>query len=174
MDDEPMPKTKAELLELIAQERSALEQVIAQLSEAQLTTPHPESGWSVKDHLAHIVMWERSITALLQYQPRWEAMGLDTATVRASSIDQTNDTLYRMHKDRPLSEVMAMFHDSHRHTLEVLNSLDDEALFKSYAHYQPNEQRDDRDAPIINWIAGDTYAHYAEHRKWIGEQVGKG
>src|SRR5258706_2365113 len=51
------PKDKTELIERIRQEYAALERTIGELHEEQMTAK-PESGWSVKDNLAHIAAWQ--------------------------------------------------------------------------------------------------------------------
>ena len=51
--------------------------------------------------------------------------------------------------------------------LTTLAGLSDEDLFKTYSYYQPDEPGDDSGDPILNWIMGNTYEHYAEHQAWI-------
>src|SRR5688572_25512497 len=75
-----LPTTKAELIDQLANGRKHLEELIASLSEDQLMR-YGSDGWSVKDHLAHLAMWEVGMAALLRKQPRWEAMGLDREAV---------------------------------------------------------------------------------------------
>jgi hypothetical protein len=161
------PLRKAELLERMEQGRTVLEQAISRLSEAQLTTSHPDTGWTIKDHLAHLGAWEVGIAALLRRQPRWAAMGLDEVTVEAHEMDDLNAILYQRHKDRPLSEVLAYFHETHRQMRAALAQLTDEDLFKTYSYYQPDEPGEDSGRPILDWVMGNTYEHYAEHLEWI-------
>jgi hypothetical protein len=168
MDDQFEPKNKSELLERMERARTGFEQAIGQLSEAQLTTPHPDSGWTIKDHLAHLAAWEAGIAALLQRQPRWEAMGVDEATAENHEMDDLNDIIYRQHQDRPLAEVRTYFDEAHRQMLAALSLLSDEELFKPYAYYEGEKASDDNDTqPVINWISGNTYEHYEEHQGWI-------
>ncbi|HLF24735.1 MAG TPA: DinB family protein [Anaerolineae bacterium] len=164
-EPEATPRSRAELLERIRQSHAAFEQMIRALSEAQLTTPGADDGWSVKDHLAHLAAWQRGITALLRRQPRYAAMGLERPGPDAS-FDDLNAVLYQHSKDRPLSEVLADFRAAHQEMLSVLGSLSDADLLKPYSHYQPGEREDNRD-PIVNWIEGDSYGHYEEHLPWI-------
>jgi hypothetical protein len=167
MSDETRPQTKSELLARMAEARAPLEQAVSQLSEAQLTTVDIQSGWSIKHHLAHLAAWEIGIAALLQRRPRWEAMGLDEATVASHETDDLNAIIYQQNKNRSLAEVRAYFHEAHQQMLMALASLSDEDLFKTYSYYQPDEPGDDSGDPILNWIIGNTYEHYAEHQAWI-------
>jgi hypothetical protein len=169
MSEQTLPQTKVELLARIAQGRAALEQALSQLSEAQLTTRKDQNGWSIKDHLAHMAAWEIGIAALLQRRPRWAAMGLDEAAVSNHETDDLNDIIYRQHKGRPLAEVKAYFEEAHRQLLAALNHLSETELFKPYAYYDESETDDDN-RPIISWVVGNTYQHYAEHQAWIEAQ----
>jgi hypothetical protein len=166
MSESSLPQTKTELLARMAQGRSTFEEALGRLSEAQLIHPDPASGWAIKDHLAHLDAWERGIAALLQRQPRWAAMGLDEAAISDHDETGINDLIYRQNKERPLADVLADFHEAHRQMLAALDRLSEAELFKPYAYYKGEDPGDDT-RPIIGWIAGNTYEHYAEHQAWI-------
>ena len=161
--NQELPKTKIELLKQIAQARLALEESINALTHAQLTTPNPHSGWSVKDHLAHLATWENGIVALLQQRPRWQTMQVEQA-IPAQGFDALNDIIWQRHQQQTVAEVMDFFHQTHRQLLAVLAELGDEDLLKPYSHYQPTEARDNSDQPVLAWVASNTYEHYAEHQ----------
>jgi hypothetical protein len=158
-----MPRTKAELFQRIQQAQAALEQTISQLTAVQMTTPGPNGGWSVKDHLAHLATWETGLAALLEQHPRYSAMGFDETTYLNSGLDDLNAIIYKRHKDRPVTEVLTDFRRAHEQVLAALARLSDTDLFKTYPHYQPHEPGEDSGAPILQWIVGNTYEHYTLH-----------
>jgi len=172
MNDETIPPNKAALLTYIVESRTALEQALSRLSEEQLTTP-AASGWAIKDHLAHLAAWEVGIAALLQRQPRWAAMGLDEATIAQHEMDDWNEMIYQQNRERSLAAVRHYFEASHRQLLAVLDRLADEELFKPYAYFAGGQAEDDDTRPIIGWIIGNTYEHYAEHQGWIEAALGE-
>lgn len=165
-ESQPLPKDKSQLMERIREGREALQAIIGRLSEAELTTPGPPDGWSVKDHLFHVAVWERSLTALLQGRPRHAAMGVD-AEAYFRGADAINALVYQRNSGRSLSEARAEFEQSHSDLLDVLDGLTNEDLFRTYSHYQPDEPGEDSGAPIVGWIAGNSYEHYFEHQAWI-------
>src|SRR5207249_3693099 len=53
-----------------------------------------------------------------------------------------------------------------------LGEMSDADLRRSYNHYQPNDPRDPNDdRPVVEWVGGNTYEHYAEHIGWIDQLV---
>lgn len=161
-----LPKNKADLLDQLSNGRKHLQELVDALNDDQILFQGAD-GWSVKDHLAHLAMWEVGIAALLRKQPRWEAMGLDRDSVNLHDTHSMNATLDRKLKDLSLVAVKDLFQRSHRMLLTVLGELSDDDLQKTYSYYQPDEPGKDSGAPIIGWIVGNTYGHYNEHVEWI-------
>jgi hypothetical protein len=168
-DQRTDPRTKAELLERIRRSRSALEELLRSLSEGQLTTPGA-NGWRIQDYLAHLAVWELGIAELLHRRSRFAAMGIDQALYLAGGQDEINLILYNGHAGLGLTQVMERFRSAHRRMLEALDALSDEDLFKPYASYAPKGFEDWQD-PVINWIIGNTYAHFDEHRETIQDML---
>ncbi len=167
-DERPVqPQDKAELLDRIDRARASLNEVIARLGDTQLVAPGPDGRWSVKDHLAHLAAWELGIAALLRRRPRFAAMQLDEQTYLNTDANGLNTIIHQQNQGRSLGEVRLVFREAQRELLTALDSLTDADLFKTYSSYQPDEPGEDSGAPIVGWIAGNTYEHYDEHRGWI-------
>lgn len=159
----PDQQTKAQLLSDIAASRAKFEALINSLSDEQLTTPGPDGGWSVKDHLAHLAMWEVGVAALLRRQRRWEAMGLDETKVKSMSEDEINAEIEATHKGLSLVEVKDLFARAHRDLVAAIESLGDGELYKGMNYFLP----DASSRPVIHLILGNTNGHWDEHAEWI-------
>ena len=124
-------------------------------------------GWAVKDHLIHIAAWEHSLIALLEGADRHHAMGV------GSDVDETdaiNAAVWAMHRNKTPEEALDYFHQTHALMLKLLRTMSDDDLRLPYNHYQPHEPRDAADnRPAVDWVAGNTYEHYAEHIDWINQ-----
>ena len=166
-----LPRDKAELLERIQAERTALDETLARLSEMQLVAPGEYEGWSVKDHLAHLAAWELGIAALLRRGPRYAAMGLDENTYLNAGTDGINAAIHERTNDLSLADVLAGLRQAQAELLDALAPLSEADLAKRYSHYQPDEPGKDSGAPVVRWIAGNTYEHYAEHVAWLAEHA---
>jgi hypothetical protein len=121
--------------------------------------------WAVKDHLVHIAAWELSLLALLDGHDRKKAMGVPNAS---DETDDINEAVWLLHRHQTPEQVLAFSRDTHAAMLKRLREMSDADLRRSYNHYQPNDPRDPGDdRPVVEWVAGNTYDHYAEHIGYI-------
>lgn len=152
---EPIETSWAELADLVDQ-----------ISAASGLTTVGADGWTVKDHVAHVGAWERSLLALIVGQSRAAAMGVSET---AEGTDAINEEIRKLHaKDTP-EEALAYFRDSHAQMVAELGKLSDADLQKPYSAFQPSEPDEKR--PVVGWVAGNTYEHYAEHIAWINHLI---
>ena len=125
--------------------------------------------WAIKDHLVHIAAWELSLLALLEGEDMRTAMGVPGA---AEDLDSLNEAIWLAHRHETVEEVLEFSRQSHERLMSRLGAMTDADLRRSYNHYQPNDPRDPGDdRPVVEWVAGDTYEHYAEHTGYIDQIV---
>ena len=123
--------------------------------------------WAVKDHLVHIAAWERSLIGLFDGEDRKTAMGVAEA---ADDTDSINEAIWLAHRHETPEGALAYWRDAHAALMQRLSAMSDADLRRSYNHYQPNDPRDPNDdRPVVEWVASDTYEHYAEHIGWIDQ-----
>src|SRR5438309_11962267 len=116
---------KAILLQRIEASWASLDELTAELTQAQRTTAGPD-GWSVKDHLAHLAAWNLSLVALLEGRDRDAAMGV--WDVPNEDVDVVNDLLHRRYLDLVVDEVEAMQMGSREMVREAVARPTDEDL----------------------------------------------
>lgn len=157
-----VPRKEA-LVRRLRESRAKLEETVGRLSDARMARPGPD-GWSAKDHLAHVAIWEESLLALLEGRDREAAMGLEPTPTW--DLDAANAAIYERHRGLSLSTVRDLSQETHARVLAALARLTDADLLRPYAHYQPNDPPHNP-KPVIGWIDGNTWEHYAEHARWI-------
>jgi uncharacterized damage-inducible protein DinB len=143
-----------------------LSELVAKLGPEGLTRTGPD-GWGVKDHLAHVAAWEHSLLALFEGRDRPSAMGVREPL--EENPDAINDAIWKLHQDQTPQEALKYFWETHARLTAVLGKLNDADLQKPYSHYQPSDADEKR--PVIDWVAGNTYDHYAEHIGWINQLI---
>jgi hypothetical protein len=160
------PTTKAELLDRINSSYAALEQTIAQLSDKQLTIPI-DGSWSAKDLLAHITAWGQVMMHFHVGDRSFEDVTkLTSVPYPTTPVDQINEAFYARDRDIPLAQVLQSFRSSHQELLAMLGSMPEADLFKPYT--PPGRGT----GQLIEWIIGDSYDHYDEHRATMEHLLG--
>jgi hypothetical protein len=129
-------------------------------------------GWAVKDHLTHIGAWELLLLALLEGRERNDAMGIVEAD--DANTDAINDSFWKLHRHETPKQAVSYFKDAHAQLVAGLLRLKPGDLERAYSDYRPATLgQDGTDRPVMDWVAGNTYDHYAEHIAWIGELAAK-
>jgi uncharacterized protein (TIGR03083 family) len=154
------------LIERIESSWNELTDLVAKLGPDALTRTAGD-GWTVKDHLAHVGAWEHSLLGLIEGGDRLQAMGVHAPV--NEDTDAINEAVRQLHSSESAEQVMEYFRDSHSKLMAALAKLSDADLLKPYAHYQPSAP--DRQQPVSDWVAGNTWEHYAEHIGWINQLI---
>src|ERR1700730_8580793 len=114
------------------------------VDEATAAEVVAETGWSVRDHVAHL--------------SAWEAVELARAEGRSGLPEQLNvlwEAAWRGRRRASVSEALEMFAHVHRRLVAVLTDTPDAILRRPWHPAYP-------DSLAAN-IARNTYRHYAEH-----------
>ena len=156
--------TKADLLAEVLECWDDFQAFLASLTPALMTGPTDAAGWSVRDHVMHLAIWEKGVEGLFGGQVRYEAMGLDAEAWASGDFDRMNASMRDATAALSLDEVMLTFRDTHAALMARVAALSDETLNLPYRHYQPATTGE---APIYKTVMSDTFQHYAEHRPWI-------
>jgi Protein of unknown function (DUF1706) len=111
--------TKSELLASIRRERATLDALVASLSEAEMIAPELDVGWSVKDAVAHISVWERRCAGWLEAVARGET----PERPEVQDVDGANARDYAAAKDTGPATVLAQSRESHAALLRSVEAL---------------------------------------------------
>jgi len=160
--------SKAELLDEMDAGWQELTTYLDGLHSTDFTTNTDAAGWTVKDHVMHLAVWEDGVWAVLTGKNRYEHMGLDKATWDSHDYDRINAVIQQFHQDKPLAEVRQHLQDVHARLVATIDSLSDTDLQQPYSHYQPDYDWND---PVIAWIINNSYTHYREHIPWMAAIV---
>jgi len=161
------PRDKAELMQRIEREWTALQRAIEGLGDEQMNVPDT-GGWSIKDNLAHLAAWERFMRLHhLRDLPPHEVMGVDQATFEQVDENGLNAILFERNRSRSIADVLAGLNRSHADVLPDLEPMSFADLMKQRFPGDPEAR------PLIDWVIGNTYDHYREHRAAIEKLAGR-
>ncbi|MCP4426141.1 MAG: ClbS/DfsB family four-helix bundle protein [Chloroflexi bacterium] len=157
-------QTKAEIFDLITQTRTELEATLARVGEAQMMETGVENGWSIKDILAHIAVWEGWMAQWLTEAIRGE---IPDQPQTDEEVDRRNAAAYEANRERPLADILAEFHQVHQEALRAIQAVPEADLF------EPGRFLWRKGNPLWHMVGGNTFWHYREHiesiENWLGE-----
>ena len=161
---------KSRLLEEMSSGYIALEDILAPLDQAQMTTSGVNGDWSIKDILAHLAAWQNYLLIRLQAAARNEVpsvQGILSDEDEGNTVDRLNAGFYEENKSRSLDEVLAEFRTTYQQVVEAVQAFSDEDLFepKRFAWMKGNA--------LWELVPGNTYGHYQEHIQSIQECLNK-
>ncbi len=165
---------KAVLLQRVRERHALMEDLLGSLTPEQMVAPVLDSGWSVKDSLAHLVEWESLLLDWVgKYQrgeevKRWAEGFLIGEEDAEEQMHKFNAHLYEKNRGLALDGVLAAYRGTYDAVVNLLEGLSEEEIFD--ADYLP--ARSGR--PLLTLIAGDSYEHYDEHIGWIRKGFGLG
>jgi hypothetical protein len=119
-----MPEDKQALIQHFGDMRRDLLAAIEGLTDDQLTEPTLD-GWSVKDHLAHLALWDD----LRAGEVTRISAGFDSAwRMTDGQADIYSDLAYRLCRDLSLAQVRWELDTSHQRLLDALSAASNRGL----------------------------------------------
>ncbi len=180
MDEVGMPAEQVTTLEKLRSARAAFDESLVAVGVARMTQPIDDSGWSVKDIVAHIAAYERWLVAQLRGALRGETpttrelYGTDTPPDGAEpfDIDRLNAAMRDRDAALALDEVLRAAGRAFSDLLDVLSEAPADAFERpGLLDWAP----DDALPRLIDLQVID---HYRQHepaiRAWIAEDAGRG
>jgi hypothetical protein len=163
---------KSELLNWLREEYQQWETFLDQVGPARMDQPGVNGDWSVKDIVAHLTGWNRSLVARLQAAGRSQPEPPQPWPVHLQTEDEINAWIYKSNKERSVREVLDESHQVFQQLLAAIEGLPDEVLIE--------EVQVDR-AYYLVWLgderfpAGEFFDHFHDDhepdvRAWLARR----
>jgi hypothetical protein len=167
MSDTILPGSISELLAEIDREWSSLMHLVDQLTPEQMASPDA-GGWSPKDNLAHLTEWMKILLGYhMDKRPSSEVVGVAPEVTRDWDMDEINKVLFERNRLRSSEDVLDELKQVYESVIARLKASPFEELLKPRYAEDPEKQ------PLLNWVLGNTTAHFAEHRVNIEKSLEK-
>lgn len=115
---------KSSLLEELVSTRTDFLESIAGLVPDEYLITGVTGLWSVKDILAHLVVWESEVVTALNHIQNKKFPSI----LHIEDIDEWNDEQYRANLRRPLEAIREDFDGVHKMLLNMLQDFDEHSL----------------------------------------------
>jgi len=152
---------KDHILTALREQFNRWEELLASMDEEQITAPHFDYNWSIKDVIAHLWGWQQiSIARMeggaLDREPEFPKWVMELQGIWEENADQTNAKFYEINHKKPWSEVYKNWRDGFLRFLEL---------------GEPISERDLLDGSRYPWLKGyslafilvASYDHHQEH-----------
>jgi hypothetical protein len=161
--------TLTELMDAIQSAWSDLESFLAGVDDKDASMKDA-NGWTVRDHVTHIAVWEDSVAVLFRGGKRHQALGIDEALYAEASFDEINDVIKLAQEHLSLAQAVELMHRMHAGLMDDVRRLPDADLVTTVRYHFPNAPQSDK-RRVIDFISENTAAHYEEHLPWMREIV---
>ncbi|MDX1523861.1 MAG: maleylpyruvate isomerase N-terminal domain-containing protein, partial [Anaerolineae bacterium] len=108
----------SDLIEKIEQSYSQIVRLYRSVPVNALLEPSLANGWSVKDLLAHIAVWEWRCVALLE-QSHESNMPLQAVP----DVEALNEEIFQEHKERDWEDIDSGFREAHEALLKAIREF---------------------------------------------------
>lgn len=162
------------VLEEMRNARWQWELALNEVPPGRMEEPSMHGGWSVKDTVCHVAYYERWLLNWLEDAVRGK---VTAATYRELlSVDERNALVYAENKRRDLEEILEDARGVFERLYNLVQALPEKDLTEPHAFERYIEPIWGESRPLWECIAGDSYAHYAEHTanilKWLKSESG--
>ncbi len=155
------PKDKQDLIQRIRVERERLGTLLGNLSDNEMLIPLGEDGWSAKDHVAHIVIWEKRLVEWLHVVERGGVPQQLPPGMTWDDLDRWNEQTFEENRERELKEVLADFNYFTEEVVQVVGAISEDLLMRADSLAWRSG------SPLWEMVAANTFWHYSEHWETI-------
>ena len=155
------PKDKQDLIQVIREERIRLAALLGVVSESEMLIPLEENGWSVKDHVAHIVIWEKRLVEWLDIVEKGQVPQQLPPGMTWDDLDRWNEQTFEENHERELKEVLVDFNHFADEVAQAVGAIPEDLLMRADSLAWRSG------SPLWEMVAANTFWHYPEHRETI-------
>ena len=162
---------KEHILAALREQFDSWEEMLASLSEKQITAPQFDYDWSIKDVMAHLWAWQQISVARMEgglqdREPEIPKWILNLGEDWEEDADRVNALTFETNHEKPWSEIYHNWKNEFLRFLELGNAI---------------SERDVLDGDRYPWLKGyslafiivASYDHHQEHLEklldWLGE-----
>jgi hypothetical protein len=164
VDTKPTPANKTELLAYVQERADALIAFTDALPDTTWTGPTDAAGWTIKDHVAHLVYWDRAEIALLLHGTSLqESTAMPDAIWSSGDFDAMNEWNRESAVNESPAAVRAERDRVFAKLFEVVGGFSESDLARPVRDFG----LEDSDRTLLA-VCADFYGdHFEEHRRYI-------
>ena len=124
---------KGHILAALREQFDSWEQFLASLNEEQITTPHFDFDWSIKDVIAHLWAWQQISIARMEggvqdREPEFPKWIVESIEDWEEDADRVNALTFETYHNKSWSEIYKIWRDGFLRFLELGDSISERNL----------------------------------------------
>jgi hypothetical protein len=163
---------KQHVLAAMGEEFDRWEELLADMSEEEISAPRLASGWSIKDVIAHLWAWQQRSIARLEGAvlnrepdfPRWSAMEDPDSE---DGPDQTNAWIHKTYRDEAWPAVHRRWRQGFVRFLELAEALSERDLLDAERYTWMNHY------PVVLVLTSSYEHHHLDHLEPLRERLSR-
>jgi len=169
MTDAHVP-TREQLLVAMTVGRMKVHAFVANVGEDALMHRVDSSGWSGRDHLAHLNAWEGALISWLTNGTRAEGLGIDEAIWETRNIDHINEAARSATLSMSIVAILAQLDRNRARLRDLVIAMSDSDLMAPYFHFPSNDPTH-LDPPVASRVLRVVGSHVDDHLGYIDRLV---
>ncbi len=157
----PRPTTKKQLLSAMQTEHDALEKILADLTEEQISAVSRATKWSVKDVIAHLTEWEQMVMGWYAAGRKGHTPAVPSEKYNWAQLPALNQEILKKHHDRSVRDVLRSYRASFTKIQKLVGGIPEAELFT------PGRYGWTGSTTLGSYFVSCTSSHYAWARKEI-------
>lgn len=162
---------KEHILAALREQFERWEELLGSLREEQISAPHFELDWSIKDVMAHLWAWQQISSArikagVLDQEPEYPAWIVSIGKDWEEDADRVNALTFENNHEKPWTELHGKWRDGFLHFLELGKEISERNLL---------------DGDRYPWLKGyslafiliASYDHHQEHLEKLTDWLQK-
>lgn len=168
-NERSVPANKAEFLDAYHRAWNELDTLISTRSNAEMTGLVDAVGWNVRDHLAHLIDWERGMIGLLRQDRQQLATGVSLEAWESGDYDRQNEELRQKTLNDDPQDVIDRLKETNATLLAMVDALPEAMLLTPVRDYCLDRASNPEEWSVLMVLHGDAGKHFAEHLPWISD-----
>jgi len=124
---------KEHILAALREQFNRWEELLASLSEEEITAPHFDFDWSIKDVMTHLWGWQQISVARMEgglhnREPEFPKWVTELGNVWEEDANQTNARIYEINHEKPWTEIHQNWRNGFLRFLELGNTISEKDL----------------------------------------------
>lgn len=159
-----LPGDRTELIAAISAGWKAYSRLLDGLPDAQWDGPTDDTGWTIKDHVAHVTAWENVMIEIFRSgTPPWQTLQIGEDEFAAHGYTTANALIHARTQGQSVRRARRNRELTHVRLMAMLDALEESEFQRPFSDLAPGAGS----ATVLESLTAFLIRHYDAHRRGI-------